>query len=115
MDFQTNETRIHYPSGLRASRVRRGHPSRLRASRGRNGDGRTSHGSAARLRGGELVGGCLAGGAVGGRTCARLRVASNSPIWLGRSGLVAGRLQGVAVVRAQAEVCATRLESYSYP
>jgi hypothetical protein len=98
------------PSGLRVNRASKGrraereHPSRLRASRLAP---RVSHGSAARLRGGELVGDCLAREAGRWRTCARLRAASHSPIWVARSGVVAARLQGTAVVRAQAEAYAT--------
>jgi len=108
MDFQTKRKGIHYPSKLRASRVRRGH-------RARNRNGGASHGGAARLRGGELVGDCLAVEAGGWRTCTRLGAASHLPLWVGRSGVVAARLQGVAVVRAQAEACATIGEATHTP
>jgi hypothetical protein len=108
MDFQTKRKGIHYPSKLRASRVRRGH-------RAGNRNGGASHGGAARLRGGELVGDCLAVEAGGWRTCTRLGAASHLPLWVGRSGVVAARFQGVAVVRAQAEACATNGEATHTP
>jgi hypothetical protein len=116
MDFQTNGRRIYHPSGLPSFfswRLPSTLPSRLRASRvnraSREGNrrGRASHGSAARSRGGELACDCLAVEVGRWRTCACLCATSHSPIWVGRSGVVAARLQGVAVVGAQAEAHAT--------